>query len=142
LFRSRTEARWAVFLDALGVEWQYEIEGYRLRSGPYLPDFWVEPWRAWVEVKPMAEISRAHRFVRQLKELVKETHADDGYLVFNSPDLIRSNLIYNSSAVAFTYVDESGPLMCYPDSERAIDAYRRAQEERFQWSRPGFRFSS
>lgn len=40
-FRSRLEARWAVFLDALGVGWQYEWQGYDLPSGPYLPDFWL-----------------------------------------------------------------------------------------------------
>jgi hypothetical protein len=42
LFRSRTEARWAVFLDALGVRWEYEREGYALPCGNYLPDFWLE----------------------------------------------------------------------------------------------------
>ena len=30
LFRSRLEARWAVFFDALGLEWEYESEGYDL----------------------------------------------------------------------------------------------------------------
>jgi len=29
-FRSRLEARWAVFFDRLGVAWQYEPEGYDL----------------------------------------------------------------------------------------------------------------
>ncbi len=29
-FRSRLEARWAVFFDACGVDWEYEPEGYRL----------------------------------------------------------------------------------------------------------------
>ena len=39
-FRSRLEARWAVFLDACGVEWEYEPEGYDLGNGLYyLPDF-------------------------------------------------------------------------------------------------------
>lgn len=41
LFRSRTEARWAVFFDALLLEWFYEPDGYELPSGPYLPDFWL-----------------------------------------------------------------------------------------------------
>lgn len=27
LFRSRTEARWAVFFDHLGWQWEYEQEG-------------------------------------------------------------------------------------------------------------------
>lgn len=29
-FRSRLEARWAVFFDALGIQWKYEREGYAL----------------------------------------------------------------------------------------------------------------
>lgn len=56
-FRSRLEARWAVFFDALGIKWHYEEEGYELPSGRYLPDFRLERaalgGRAdvWVEVK-------------------------------------------------------------------------------------------
>lgn len=41
-FRSRAEARWAVFFDACNVEWEYEPEGYDLGNGLYyLPDFLV-----------------------------------------------------------------------------------------------------
>jgi hypothetical protein len=32
-FRSRLEARWAVFWDVLGVRYFYEYEGYELPSG-------------------------------------------------------------------------------------------------------------
>jgi hypothetical protein len=38
-FRSRLEARWAVFFDTLGLAWEYEPEGYVLDGHPYLPDF-------------------------------------------------------------------------------------------------------
>lgn len=39
-FRSRLEARWAVFFDTIGVEWEYEPEGYELGDGlRYLPNF-------------------------------------------------------------------------------------------------------
>lgn len=38
-FRSRLEARWAVFFDHLGVEWEYEPQGYVVGGTPYLPDF-------------------------------------------------------------------------------------------------------
>lgn len=42
-FRSRTEAKWAVFFDALGVDYEYEPEGYELPNGErYLPDFRVK----------------------------------------------------------------------------------------------------
>lgn len=39
-FRSRLEARWAVFFDAMGIKYEYEPEGFRLQDGScYLPDF-------------------------------------------------------------------------------------------------------
>jgi len=51
-FRSRLEARWAVFFDALGVRWEYEKEGYDLgEHGLYLPDFWLPDQDCWVEIK-------------------------------------------------------------------------------------------
>jgi hypothetical protein len=56
-FRSRLEARWAVFFDALGLEWEYEPEGFNLGdAGLYLPDFFLPNLGAgtWVEVKPNA----------------------------------------------------------------------------------------
>lgn len=41
-FRSRLEARWAVFFDAIGACYEYEPEGYRLKDGSmYLPDFYL-----------------------------------------------------------------------------------------------------
>lgn len=51
-FRSRLEARWAVFFDTLGVEWEYEKEGYDLgEAGYYLPDFWLPKHGLFVEIK-------------------------------------------------------------------------------------------
>jgi hypothetical protein len=56
-FRSRLEARCAVFLDTLGAQWEYEPEGFQLQSGWYLPDFRVndpaiESGHFWIECKP------------------------------------------------------------------------------------------
>lgn len=53
-FRSRLEARWAVFFDALGVAYLYEHEGYITREGGYLPDFYFPDLRLFGEVKPTA----------------------------------------------------------------------------------------
>lgn len=51
-FRSRLEARWAVFFDALKIEWEYEKEGFDLGGiGRYLPDFWLSRLGVWAEVK-------------------------------------------------------------------------------------------
>lgn len=52
-FRSRLEARWAVFFDGLRIRWVYEPEGFDLGElGWYLPDFWLPEQDCWVEVKP------------------------------------------------------------------------------------------
>jgi hypothetical protein len=50
-FRSRLEARWAVFFDALEIPWEYEPQGFELPSGNYLPDFWLPSLESWFEVK-------------------------------------------------------------------------------------------
>jgi hypothetical protein len=51
-FRSRLEARWGVYFNALGVRYEYEKEGYDLgTSGWYLPDFWLPARKVWVEIK-------------------------------------------------------------------------------------------
>lgn len=50
-FRSRLEARWAVFFDVAGIEWKYETEGYEVDGHRYLPDFWLPDSKVWVEVK-------------------------------------------------------------------------------------------
>lgn len=55
-FRSRLEVRWALFFDKLGIEWEYEPEGFRLSGGiNYLPDFWLpgfDDGGVYAEVKP------------------------------------------------------------------------------------------
>lgn len=50
-FRSRLEARWAVFFDVLDVPWRYEPEGFQCPSGWYLPDFWLPHHKIWLEIK-------------------------------------------------------------------------------------------
>lgn len=52
-FRSRLEAKWAVYFDALGARWEYEKQGFNLGNGQcYLPDFWMPDLECWLEVKP------------------------------------------------------------------------------------------
>ena len=52
-FRSRLEARWAVYFDALNIQYQYEMQGFELGPlGRYLPDFYLTKYRIYVEVKP------------------------------------------------------------------------------------------
>lgn len=52
-FRSRLEARWAVFMDTLGLEWKYELEGFEFENGlRYLPDFYLPRFDLYLEIKP------------------------------------------------------------------------------------------
>ncbi len=51
-FRSRVEARWAIFMDEMKVKWIYEPEAYDLGDGLYyLPDFWLPGLKCFYEIK-------------------------------------------------------------------------------------------
>lgn len=61
-FRSRLEARWAVFFDAIGLKYEYEVEGYKIEGSEvkeirYLPDFYIPSLDRWFEIKakPLSE---------------------------------------------------------------------------------------
>ena len=50
LFRSRLEARWAVFFDSCGADWEYEPQGYECEDGTrYLPDFLLHNVRFFID---------------------------------------------------------------------------------------------
>jgi hypothetical protein len=88
LYRSRTEARWAVFFDVAGIRVEYEPEGYRLESVDYLPDFYAPDLNVFFEVKGTRptdqEVIKAVELVRaagiELYFLVGQT-ADGDYLL-------------------------------------------------------------
>lgn len=55
-FRSRLEARWAVFFDAAGIDYKYEPEGFQLPqvysdAKGYLPDFYLPEFGVYAEIK-------------------------------------------------------------------------------------------
>jgi len=55
-FRSRLEARWAVFFDSMGISFSYENHPVHTSLGAYLPDFLLalpNGTRVIVEVKPL-----------------------------------------------------------------------------------------
>lgn len=72
-FRSRLEARWAVFFDALGVKYEYEPEGFQLSDGSaYLPDFYLPAFNYFIEVKGknshlLSDLKKAERFAFEQK---------------------------------------------------------------------------
>lgn len=75
-FRSRLEARWAIFFQMLGLRWDYEPEGFFLGKEKeydpalmYLPDFLVltpQGEEMWFEIKPVN--------IKQDKKFTKFVH--------------------------------------------------------------------
>lgn len=59
-FRSRLEARWAVFFDVLRLKWDYEPEGFEFDGFRYLPDFLLTTGdgNVWLDIKPRGDLSR------------------------------------------------------------------------------------
>ena len=55
-FRSRLEARWAVFFDMIGLKYEYEVEGFDMNGIRYLPDFYIPSLDRWFEIKGKREI--------------------------------------------------------------------------------------
>ena len=81
LFRSRLEARWAIFFDACGVAWEYEPEAYDLGSGLcYVPTFLLHGVDGrcggdlFVDVKERMDALDALK----IKEFVKQGMPPDG----------------------------------------------------------------
>jgi len=73
-FRSRLEARWAIFFESLSIEYEYEPEGFELPSGRYLPDFYLPKIRdgLWVEIKN-AQFGKGENISAKLTELAERT---------------------------------------------------------------------
>jgi ribosomal protein S27AE len=82
-FRSRLEARWAVFFDAIGIKWEYEPEGFELANGTrYLPDFrtsTADGRHKYYEVKP-ENISEDQKF-----DCFSKSHGVDAELLIGDP---------------------------------------------------------
>lgn len=82
-YRSRLEARWAVFMDALGIAYEYEPEGFELPDvGRYLPDFWLPKWEAWVEIKP--SFPQEGDGLEKMRQLSWQT-MHEGLLIYGQP---------------------------------------------------------
>lgn len=114
-FRSRLEAKWAVFFDACGIDWDYEPEGYNLGDGIYyLPDFVLHNVKAkgfsgdlYVEVK-------GHMTEEDKLKIEKfyEVFSDNNELpVSKKPLLVVGNIPYGKDITDLYYYiknDKSG----------------------------------
>lgn len=82
-FRSRLEARWAVFFKNAGIPYNYELEGFDLGGGvKYLPDFYLPNFDLHVEVKPNRDLSLAE--IKKLA-LFASDGCKDTLLIIDTP---------------------------------------------------------
>jgi hypothetical protein len=77
-FRSRLEARYAVFMDWLGIEWTYELEGYKLPSGCYLPDFYLKKFHIFYIIYPYNQGHLLYLYYCIKVKLLSRFHYDSG----------------------------------------------------------------
>lgn len=129
-FRSRLEARWAVFFDALGVKYEYEPEGFETDDGTkYLPDFRVkcygyrgetngEPHDLYIEVKGELSDEDVHKIVKFANYHI----IDEWSPVIDNPILVvgcipEHNDVYNlNDGIFFDYglIDGDEGFGAYP----------------------------
>ena len=148
-FRSRLEARWAVFFDALGVKYEYESEGFKLQNGErYLPDFRVkchgtrgrsdeEPFDLYIEVKGKMTLEDANKiklFSHEYPILIVDKIPDCGcatdseicgsYNLMNGIDIYPFNYetIDNDHFAAYPAATEDGRFYLFGDDGSYINS--------------------
>lgn len=89
-FRSRLEARWAVFFEKMGWEWKYEHEGFKLPSGNYLPDFYFPSLNLYAEVKPQQLNQREFKLCCELSDIVSKEMGDISVLLLEGDVSLKS----------------------------------------------------
>lgn len=108
-FRSRLEARWAVFFDAIRAPYAYEYEGFDLEGTWYLPDFWLPEMKSWLEVKGQTPTPQELAKAEQLCRFTRQT-----VFVFVGEPHNPLHRIYGFKStggfVNFASEDQSGPI--------------------------------
>lgn len=140
-FRSRQEARWAVLMDALGVDYQYELEGFYLGEGTrYLPDFWLPGQGVWLEVKGAGptedEVEKATKLAQQGNHPVIVSWCSFAYDSFIDHNLTffkdDQGVFYNSPGVAGLFLG-----LRFWDANSLERALLMAKQARFEFGENG-----
>jgi hypothetical protein len=130
-FRSRTEARFAVMWKALGWRYQFELQGFALEPGPFLPDFFLDDCDVFFEVKGTMPSDYQVALCASLADAYNCTV----FLAVGQPE--HDAAVYRFSpdedCVISTLRTELGRLGASPDEiDRAILCARSAQFEHGQ----------
>ena len=126
VFRSKLEAKWAVFFDALSIPWKYEPEWFRLPDGRrYLPDFHIlapfdeglpEPF--YVEVKSLSDFSTK---INCLPELGHDV------LTLIGPPMLRPFSCFRDSVHGYAHMLVGGLFSTRPDVDNSTQRILRRE---------------
>lgn len=130
LFRSRLEARWALFFDEMCIKYEYEPEGFTLSNGDsYLPDFYLPESDTYLEVKAIGAINMV-----QLDQGVdfhdgREQSAKYAWFTY---DIVKTNnyIVVIGDPVDAFHIDKTNPgqTKIFFESECLYKGYDHAQK--------------
>lgn len=86
-YRSRLEARYAVFFDSINLPFQYESEGFRINDEiNYLPDFYIPALGCYFEVKPEYKVwVSSENYKSDLKKVNSLAETNKLIMAFGNP---------------------------------------------------------
>lgn len=132
-FRSRTEARWAVYFDARGFKYDYETIDFETPYGRYLPDFWLPEFRCFAEVKYIKGFT--FNDLRRIYSVVEQT-GYDFMLLPGQPDCREYPVITKRGKTKRIWIDqlpESVPIGGFELTHYLGSFYDKTKEDRRIW---------
>jgi len=112
LFRSRLEAKWAIFFNLIGYSWEYEPDVCYY----YTPDFLIRsPWYkpAYVEVKPTKYVPPSQ--LKRIKRLSEEYSDCNCFVIMGSPFSYTAIEVSSSLDSAWLICPQCNTISLRPD---------------------------
>lgn len=100
-FRSRQEAKWAVFFKHMGIEYEYEDSDTSCGEKRTLVDFYLPDFEMWIEVKhdKFSDDDRSKHVNKYL--LIPRVHGQMCVIAYGDPMCAMLNTKWNSSILLF-----------------------------------------
>ncbi|RBP30951.1 hypothetical protein DFR65_104210 [Oceanihabitans sediminis] len=160
-FRSRTEARWAVFFNHLGLKWEYEKEGFVLPSFRYLPDFWIpcplykKNGGYWLEIKGNYPTEKERKKCKELAKLtgditllIYESVTDKNFNHFSYYPIRENNTITEIKETCTSYENEDVSHLILSmrfmegqmktiENDKYLEAMNKARSAQFEFGKKG-----
>lgn len=115
-YRSRLEARWAMFFDLLG--WKYEYEPYDLKG--WIPDFAIFGLdEVLVEVKPYSSFEEFGPEIKKIMAATRETEKDKKNILLLGCTIFKNINLVNFGWIG-TYLNIKGLKKEYEFGEATI----------------------